>query len=60
MNAELHILLIDDTMIYYYYQHSTASWIFMERNRLNGNSLMFATQRHGGPNAVPQVHVCST
>lgn len=58
-NAELHILSTDTTMIYYYYEHTSGSWIFLERDRTNGNSTMYATKR-GGQNTFPQVQVYSS
>uniref|UniRef100_A0AC34GWH9 Uncharacterized protein n=1 Tax=Panagrolaimus sp. ES5 TaxID=591445 RepID=A0AC34GWH9_9BILA len=58
-NAELHILSTEASMIYYYFEHATNSWLFLERDRLNGSSTMFTIQRKGN-NYAPNVQVLST
>uniref|UniRef100_A0AC34G953 Uncharacterized protein n=1 Tax=Panagrolaimus sp. ES5 TaxID=591445 RepID=A0AC34G953_9BILA len=50
-NAELHILSTEATIIYYYFEHATNSWLFLEHDRINGYSSMFAFQRKGNNNA---------
>uniref|UniRef100_A0AC35G5D4 Uncharacterized protein n=1 Tax=Panagrolaimus sp. PS1159 TaxID=55785 RepID=A0AC35G5D4_9BILA len=58
-NAELHILSTDTTMLYYYFEQSTNSWLFLERDRTTGSSTMFTIQRKG-KNDTPNVQVLTT
>uniref|UniRef100_A0A7E4VUM1 Glia maturation factor gamma n=1 Tax=Panagrellus redivivus TaxID=6233 RepID=A0A7E4VUM1_PANRE len=44
-NAELHILSTPATRLYYYYEHVSRSWLFLERDNQTGSSTLYSCHR---------------